>query len=1258
MRTGATTAEVRARQASSARAFGVVFKTGEIIADRYNVRAILGSGGTGVVYRVLDEHSRTEVALKIVNAKLVQTVDERRLLSRQIKLSRKLKHPNVVRILDDGWHGERAFFTMELLEGLSLRKIIDLRVEKHQVFQPAEVRAIFMQLSDALDRTARTTFHGNLKPDNVIVLPDLLKVTDFPLLRGLPRKPFLAVQKSRGHNFRYLAPEVRLEVAELDSAVDIYSLGVILSEMLTGVPYDDGKPGALERTAAQLGPRVSDLIRHAVAREPRERHRSPRRFLDDLMSSLAEGPEGSASLLSFASPGDDGAPHVDERPAPPSAVDDPTRKVELAEYRALEVVHAAVVNESGREEAEEFGTQADESGRALSSVARSGALAGGEDGARRGELADHRAATQAHGDEAESQTPEGGRVEERALGVEEPALGVEEPGDGDRPKDEGAPTDIDRLTIHAQPTTRPREGSGSFSMIDDDMIEDAEPASSHGVIVETMDASMGASMGESAPPDIGSELYPLDVPIAVEEEDSDEPELAPRGPYPFSRPHPALAQSEHDAGLLVLSPTHGLVPLISPGLDHDFALDAELPGEESEEETIASLDGLDSDQTQAFFDADIVRQSALDELSEISNSSIHLLDAPHRGGHVGHVGHVGPVDHAPTHLGAPDVAAGMAALRETSAPSAPSASEGAAAMASLLPPAGDSSARRPLDPLAFERTPSDAAGRRGAGAGLNLPEFNPGIPASDVRKPRPATRPRLAAPITDTVARPMKKPGTVRPATMPSLVRAIPMVTARVTPAATPVLSMIPRRLRGSDGSMRRALWLTAAMSALALVVAVVVVFRVMAAHNAQLEALHSQIAAMRTAAHEAEIREQTAKAEAEARAADAARAARAEEAARETAEAQRLEKQRAEAAARQHDADAKRLARVAKTSVSDAKDEAERAAELARSHAVARRREAEAAAAKEQEARELAAREAARRKAEEGAQREAEARALREAEARQRAEDEAAKLSGRSFTEKPPTTTPRTPFRSSSAEPGEGAAAEGGAPPTASGRAREDGAQVASLVGGGAREGGAPDTSAAARCPTGMVFVDAGGFMMGSAPNDPERDFEDLALSAVDVRAFCIDAFEYPNGRGRRPTTGVTWETAGARCKGRGKRLCTEGEWEKACKGRSGARYPYGNQWDPDVCASEAPDGTDRPLGLSGTFKRCRSGYNVFDLSGNAAEWTATKVGSAVISKGGAADRPGYDTRCAARRKLKPTAAPESMGFRCCADLASPASP
>ncbi|MEL7370112.1 MAG: protein kinase, partial [Myxococcota bacterium] len=290
-------AQERVRPAS--RLFAIAYETGDLIAKRYRVKAMLGSGGAGVVYRVHDEEIDVDVAVKVIHGKLVQTDEERRLFAKQTTIARKLIHSNCIRIYDDGLDQERPYFTMQLLEGLTLRRIIDLRKEKGSVFTPAEVRPVFDQICQALLYAHRTTFHGNLKPDNVLVLPDLLKVTDFGLLSGLPRKPFLALQKPRGSNLRYLAPEVRLEVSELNRSVDMYSLGVILLEMLAGHVYDDKDPLSLEAASKSLALPLQSLIRSCLARSPQERPPSVDVFYSALAAASGAGATGDALTASI-----------------------------------------------------------------------------------------------------------------------------------------------------------------------------------------------------------------------------------------------------------------------------------------------------------------------------------------------------------------------------------------------------------------------------------------------------------------------------------------------------------------------------------------------------------------------------------------------------------------------------------------------------------------------------------------------------------------------------------------------------------------------------------------------------------------------------------------------------------------------------------------------------------------------------------------------------------------------------------------------
>jgi eukaryotic-like serine/threonine-protein kinase len=191
--------------------------------------------------------------------------------------------------------------------------------------------------------------------------------------------------------------------------------------------------------------------------------------------------------------------------------------------------------------------------------------------------------------------------------------------------------------------------------------------------------------------------------------------------------------------------------------------------------------------------------------------------------------------------------------------------------------------------------------------------------------------------------------------------------------------------------------------------------------------------------------------------------------------------------------------------------------------------------------------------------------------------------------------------------------------------------------------------------CPAGMKFVPSGSFRMGSSKDDPMMGFDEKPLATTETEGYCVDLFEYPNQRGVTPKVNVTYAQAENACKGKGKRLCTEEEWERACKGPGGAsRYPYGSTFDADACNTRDADDADRSIAESGRFSRCRSGYGIADMSGNVAEWTGTRFGAGVTErtvKGGSYQRPDYDTRCAARKPTAPDTRDATLGFRCCAD-------
>jgi formylglycine-generating enzyme required for sulfatase activity len=185
------------------------------------------------------------------------------------------------------------------------------------------------------------------------------------------------------------------------------------------------------------------------------------------------------------------------------------------------------------------------------------------------------------------------------------------------------------------------------------------------------------------------------------------------------------------------------------------------------------------------------------------------------------------------------------------------------------------------------------------------------------------------------------------------------------------------------------------------------------------------------------------------------------------------------------------------------------------------------------------------------------------------------------------------------------------------------------------------------------MKLVPGGPAQVGTDPSDDLRNFGDRPAATVQLRAFCIDTFEYPNRSGEAPRLSATWTEADSICRNAGKRLCSEDEWEKACKGPANLRFPYGGEFDADACNTQDRNTKARKVSPVGAYGRCKSGYGVYDQSGNAAEWTASafEAGGEKAVKGGSASRPGFDDRCSSRRRLAPGSRDGNVGFRCCSD-------
>jgi sulfatase modifying factor 1 len=213
-------------------------------------------------------------------------------------------------------------------------------------------------------------------------------------------------------------------------------------------------------------------------------------------------------------------------------------------------------------------------------------------------------------------------------------------------------------------------------------------------------------------------------------------------------------------------------------------------------------------------------------------------------------------------------------------------------------------------------------------------------------------------------------------------------------------------------------------------------------------------------------------------------------------------------------------------------------------------------------------------------------------------------------------------------------------------------------LLGGGgdAGPGSAPGPTGAPAASAGpMVTIPAGAFRAGSPCGaTPRITNEELEGVSISLGEFQMDTYPYPNDPTKPAKTGVTQAEAAGLCAAGGKRLCSELEWERACKGPNGTTFEYGAGYDGAKCASS-------PTLQTGARPACGSGFGVKDLHGLVFEWTSSPFGrgtsgNLVSVRGGGKTGAVLQARCA-NAQSRPTSASEpDLGFRCCAGPANAA--
>jgi serine/threonine protein kinase len=292
---------------------------------RYKIVSEIGQGAMGVVYKAVDPIIDRTVAIKTINLNLSrQELEEYEArFQQEIKAAGRLNHPNIVTIYDVGKTDQVAYMAMEFLEGSELKDII----ASGQLLPSDQVVDIIAQVADGLwFAHQQDIVHRDVKPSNIMVMKGgIAKITDF----GIARLPNSAVKTMTGlilGSPRYMSPE-QVIGKTIDSRSDIFSLGVVLYEALTGVaPFDGDNVNAIMYATVNTTPpppsqhnravpAMLDLIvAKAMAKLLDDRYQSVKEFADDLREVRRQMDSSRPAAALKAS----NAPSAMRTPTPPS----------------------------------------------------------------------------------------------------------------------------------------------------------------------------------------------------------------------------------------------------------------------------------------------------------------------------------------------------------------------------------------------------------------------------------------------------------------------------------------------------------------------------------------------------------------------------------------------------------------------------------------------------------------------------------------------------------------------------------------------------------------------------------------------------------------------------------------------------------------------------------------------------------------------------------------------------------------------------
>jgi eukaryotic-like serine/threonine-protein kinase len=277
-------------------------QTGDLIADRYELEELVGTGGMSTVFRAYDLQLDRRVAIKILHEHYASDPEYLERFRREARAVANLSHPNIVTVIDRGDDDGRQFIVFEYVEGENLKELV-LHEGRLPVRRALELA---LAIADGLSFAhERGLVHRDVKPQNVLLSREGgVKVTDFGIARSLLVEHGVTQTGTVLGTGEYLAPE-QASGQPVSVATDVYSLGVVLWELLAGeVPFVGENfvaialrhvnelPPDLRERRSDVSPRLAAAVDRALAKDPARRFPTMAAFAEELRACLAEAEHG------------------------------------------------------------------------------------------------------------------------------------------------------------------------------------------------------------------------------------------------------------------------------------------------------------------------------------------------------------------------------------------------------------------------------------------------------------------------------------------------------------------------------------------------------------------------------------------------------------------------------------------------------------------------------------------------------------------------------------------------------------------------------------------------------------------------------------------------------------------------------------------------------------------------------------------------------------------------------------------------------